>query len=468
MKWIKSGNTISHMLWKSYLFMIFVSIAMMIVPYFLCIIFSIRINKIEEYHNCSAADIIQDDYRQIDVSRINNLNGSVQVVTGNLEVITLSGEGVLPEKKLSISEWTQFLIQSGAVSNIECDIMYNEKENFWLIVELPIVKIDVKFVVNKDIVEYKQIMKMLWLMFFSYITLVILSVIVYSQMTAKNFRSPFRKLCTYANSLGQGHYEERISLQGPVEFRELVQDLNHLAAELEKERNFRKRAEENRNQLIRDISHDLKNPLMGIRGYAELCLQRNISTQQMKEYLELILHNSIRANELLMSLFEFSKLESADFKLHLETVDLGEFLRQEFITWIPELENKKFDYEVDIPEKEMPAHMDTMQMQRVFSNLFTNAIKYNSEGTAIGLSLKVFQDKYEITFYDNGKGIDQQYMESIFNPFIRPDGKVRNSNDGGSGLGLAIVQRIVILHGGDIWINDNVEKGTKFVIQLPI
>lgn len=449
--------------------MLVVSVVMIIVPYFLLLAFSLRINRLEEYQNCSATDIMQDDFREIDVSKISNLNGSVQVVTGELEVITLCGEGVITKEKLNDAEWTQFLIQSGAVNEIECDIIYNEKEKFWLIVELPVVEIDVRFVTNKDVVEYDRIMRLIWMMFLSYFTLVILCAVFYSRMTARNFKKPFQKLCAYANMLEQGHYEKRVEVQGIAEFKSLEQGMNHLVAELEKEKRFRKRVEENRNQLIRDISHDLKNPLMGVRGYAELCLQNeNLSQQQIKEYLELILHNSVRANELLMSLFEYAKIESADFVLHKEEVDLGEFLRQELIAWIPELEKSHFIYEVDIPETIMNAYIDVMQMKRVFSNLFSNAMKYNPDGTGIFISLKEFYGKYEIIFADNGVGIEEQYAETIFDPFIRPDGKVRNSNDGGSGLGLTIAKKIITMHGGELQIDTAVNKGTKFQITLPI
>lgn len=122
---------------------------------------------------------------------------------------------------------------------------------------------------------------------------------------AAGFRKTFHKLCDYVNMLEQGHYEKRIELEGLAEFKDLEQGMNHLAGELEKEKAFRKQIENNRNQLIRNISHDLKNSLMGISGYAELCLgKQQLTSSQMKEYLELILQNSKRSNELLMSLFD--------------------------------------------------------------------------------------------------------------------------------------------------------------------
>lgn len=469
MKWIRKRNTIAGMLWKNYAFMVLVSIVMVVVPYIVCIAFSVKINEIEAYQNCAAADLMQDDYHKIDVAKIHNMNGSVQVVTKDLDVITLCGRGVISQKKLNDTEWTEFLIQSGDVNDIERDIAYNEKEKFWLIVELPVAKIQVKFVLNQDLVEYNRFIYMFWLMFGSYFGLVLFSMVCYSRMTAAGFRKPFQKLCDYANMLEQGHYENRIELEGLAEFKDLEQGMNHLAEELEKEKAFRKQIENNRNQLIRDISHDLKNPLMGISGYAELCLgKQQLTSSQMKEYLELILQNSKRANELLMSLFDYAKVESADFQLHKETADFGEFLRQEFITWIPELENKHFTYEADIPEKDMPIQIDVAQMKRVFSNLFANALKYNPEGTGIFIQLEECQRYYEIVFADNGIGMEEQYAKTIFEPFTRPDGKVRNSRDGGSGLGLAIVKKIVTLHGGEIDIETNINKGTKFKIKLPI
>lgn len=468
MKQNKRRNTISAILWKNYLFMMFVSILLVLVPYVMCLYFSIKINGMEEYSGCSAEALMQDDYRQIDVAKIDNLNGSVQVVTGNLKVITLCGEGILAEKELTQAEWTGFLIWSGGVNDIECDILYNEKEKFWLLVELPVADIHFQFVVNRNMVGYDKIMQLFWVMAFSYFALIIICAVLYSCLTARNLRKPFHKLCNYTGVLQRGHYEERVELYGPVEFKELEQGMNLLATELEKEKKCRKQLEENRNQLIRDISHDLKNPLMGIRGYAELCLQKEqLSQQQMREYLELILHSSIRANELLMGLFEYAKVESADFVLHVEETDLGEFLRQELIDRISELESRHFTYEADIPEKAMPAKIDVMQMKRVFANLFSNAIKYNPENTAIFIALRKQKDQYEIIFSDSGVGMEEQYRKTIFEPFRRTDDKVRNSNDGGSGLGLAIVKKIITLHGGMINLDTEVGKGTRFFIYLP-
>lgn len=466
---MKNRNTVSAMLWKSYIFMVVVAVVMMIVPYIICVVFLEKLNKIEAYQNCSAEDIMQDDYNKIDVTRIENLNGSIQVVTGNLDVITLCGEGVLQEKSLNYTEWTKFLINSGGVNDIDCDVVYNEKENFWLIVELPMVKIEARFVINKDLVEYDRIMRMLWLMFASYVLFVIASAICYSNMTAANFRKPFQKLCDYANMLEQGKYEKRVELKGLDEFKNLEQGMNHLAEELEKEKALRNQMEGNRNQLIRDISHDLKNPLMGIQGYAELCMgKEDITQQQLQDYLELIRNNSIRANELLMNLFDYAKLESADFALKREKVDFGEFLRQELIAWIPELENKHFSYEADIPEHALDVTIDVAQMKRVFSNLFGNAIKYNPEGTSIFLAVREVSGKCEIVFSDSGIGMDEEYAKTLFEPFSRPDKQVRNSRDGGSGLGLAIVKKIILLHGGEICVDTARNQGTKFLMTLPI
>lgn len=184
--------------------------------------------------------------------------------------------------------------------------------------------------------------------------------------------------------------------------------------------------------------------------------------------MELILQNSIRANELLMGLFDYAKLESADFALQKEEVDMSEFLRQELIVWIPELDARHFTYEANIPESSMLLQIDVAQMKRVFANLFINAMKYNPEGTMISLTLKKVEGSYEITFSDDGVGMDEQYARNIFEPFSRPDNKVRNSQDGGSGLGLAIVKKIILLHNGDIFVETKQKEGTKFKIILPI
>jgi two-component system phosphate regulon sensor histidine kinase PhoR len=111
--------------------------------------------------------------------------------------------------------------------------------------------------------------------------------------------------------------------------------------------------------------------------------------------------------------------------------------------------------------------LDVVQMNRVFDNLFDNAIKYNEDGTHITVTIFKLNHFVHIEISDNGIGIAEKDTETLFEPFVRADENVRNSQTGGSGLGLAIVKRIVELHNGEIKLVSQIRKGCKFILIFP-
>jgi signal transduction histidine kinase len=240
-----------------------------------------------------------------------------------------------------------------------------------------------------------------------------------------------------------------------------------MAEQIEHEISLRKQSEDNRKQLILDISHDLKNPLASVIGYAELCRDNpNLTQTEREAYLKVISENSLRANRLITDLFELSKMESSEFVSNKTSVDVCEFIREEMVTAISILEQAKFTYDFYIPEEEIMVQLDIEQMGRVFQNLLANALQYNSPGTNI--TLDVFRQDGEvfILFQDNGIGIPAEIADKIFQPFVRAD-RARNSRTGGSGLGLAIVEKLIAAHGGTITLKTAENDGCEFMIRLP-
>jgi signal transduction histidine kinase len=256
------------------------------------------------------------------------------------------------------------------------------------------------------------------------------------------------------------------------EFYELQSGFEQLSEKLQEQKQERFKLQENRNRLIRDISHDLKNPLASIQGYTEVLLKQlddsmDFPMEMQKNYLQIIYSNSLRANQLISSLFLYSKLESSDFLLQPEKTDLCELLRENLIRFIPVFEEHHFQYELSVPNQEIFLQLDRTQMNRLLNNLYDNAVKYNQNIILISISVETTDTNVILTISDNGIGIDSEAAKDIFMPFQRVDEKVRNSQTGGSGLGLAIVKKIVELHLGTITLITEPNKGCKFVISFP-
>jgi signal transduction histidine kinase len=291
---------------------------------------------------------------------------------------------------------------------------------------------------------------------------------LYSRITAAKITRPLAKLCDGTRLLREGDYSVRVDLRLKNEFAQLQDTFNAMAEKIQREMALRKKSEEDRRRLILDISHDLKTPLASISGYGELCLGKpDLSAQEREKYLGVILTNSQRANRLLGELFELSQLDSPGFALRQEPTDLGEALRQACAEMIPALEEAGFDYDFEIPQEEIWVRLDVHRFQRIVQNLADNALRYNPKGTKVTVSLRQEGQEARVLFEDNGRGIPPLLAREIFKPFVRAE-ESRNSTSGGSGLGLSIARGIARAHGGDLTLDSDEGRGSRFLLSLPL
>jgi len=419
-----------------------------------------------------ASSIMKDDYKQIDTSQVVQNGGSVQVVDREYRVVVSEGKDVFSKKQLNASEFTEFLVWSKHKSTpFNHDIIYNPKGEFWLIVTFPAsIRIDFSFIMNTDAAEGdfgKAVLILIGVVIVYLLVMAVLS-IIYAKITALQITVPLRKLCDGTRLLREGDYSARVDLRLDNEFAELQDTFNDMASRIEHEITLRKKAEEDRRRLILDISHDLKNPMASIQGYAELlCQKPDIGEQACREYLKIIHQNSLRANRLLTELFELSRMDSPEFSIKKEKTDLSETLRQLCGELVPQLEQAGFKYEFDIPEKSVFVMLDKDRFSRIIHNLAGNALKYNPEGTIVSVALSVMDRQAVIDFDDDGIGIPAHLAQDIFKPFVRADYS-RNSETGGSGLGLSIARKIAQAHSGDLILRETGKKGCNFRITIPL
>ncbi len=231
-----------------------------------------------------------------------------------------------------------------------------------------------------------------------------------------------------------------------------------------------KQVDQERNRMLSNIAHDIRNPITTILGYAQALDDGMVrDAQKEADYHRAIRRKAERVDRLIDILFEYAKLNSSGFSLKKEPLDVCECLRQNAALLYSDAEEAGMELIPEIPNEAAVRSIDRLQFSRIITNLVTNSIRYNPKGTKILIRYIVDPDGWRddrLVIADSGDAIDPEMAGRLFEPFSRGDAS--RPTDGGSGLGLSIVKSIVELHGGRISYCAEVEGYTKgFLIELP-
>lgn len=265
--------------------------------------------------------------------------------------------------------------------------------------------------------------------------------------------------------------EQRIDYDyslAPKELVSIFETFNKVSMDLKKSEQAREELEEGRQKLLANISHDLRTPITVIQGYSKALLDRLILGEAREQYLTIIHQKSIILNDLISSLYDFSRIQHPDFQLNMTRKNLSEYLRHYWARHYDECHVLGYQLEIDIPEGRYDVYLDQVQFERVLDNLLNNFIKYNAKGTTLFFQMKVRHKEVILTMADDGVVIPETIAKSLFNPFVTGS-ESRTAGKGGTGLGLSIVQQFVEMHGGTVTLVTDLPKYTKaFVIYLAL
>jgi len=206
------------------------------------------------------------------------------------------------------------------------------------------------------------------------------------------------------------------------------------------------------------IAHDVSNPLTVAMMKAELLLEK-VGSEAEKEELHKIMQRIEDAEALLIKAREYTQVEEMK-ELDFQEADIGEFIKvvvEDFSSMA-----KERGQEIRYEEKRVKA-MVNPRIKDALSNLLSNAIKYSPPGSVIDIRMEDLEDRVRIAFKDQGEGIPDEYKEAVFGRMKR----INREGVKGTGLGLAIVKKIVELHKGRVWVEDNTPKGSVFILELP-
>jgi two-component system, OmpR family, phosphate regulon sensor histidine kinase PhoR len=224
-----------------------------------------------------------------------------------------------------------------------------------------------------------------------------------------------------------------------------------------------KHLENIRKEFVANVSHELRTPLSIIKGYVETLLDDqppDVATSQ--QFLETIQRHTRRLESLIDDLLSISELESQQARLSLAPVSLRAVAAAVLEEIRPRAGGKCIS--VEVPDLRVRADAD--RLRQVLLNLLDNAIKYTQDGGQIRITARPVSGDAEVCVADNGPGIAPEHLARIFERFYRVD-KARSRELGGTGLGLSIVKHIVQAHGGRVWAESELEKGSRFYFTLP-
>lgn len=228
---------------------------------------------------------------------------------------------------------------------------------------------------------------------------------------------------------------------------------------------IKNKQEELRSTLLRAISHDLRTPLTGISGFAELLIKNsNILSEKKKlQIYSDIYDDSIWLLNLIENLLAVTRFDKNEIKMHKESEYISDIIKDAVSHLGKEKEN--FNIHTDIEDEKLSALMDGKLISQVIFNLIDNAMKYSPEGTNITIKASTAGKDLKISVIDEGSGIRDEDKDKIFEMFYTVNNKIADGRRG-LGIGLALCKTVIEAHGGTISITDNKPRGTKFSFDI--
>lgn len=276
-----------------------------------------------------------------------------------------------------------------------------------------------------------------------------------------------RHIISELHYIANGNYDHRIPFELSGDLGKVVESINGLVDSTVEAIEEERKIEQSKDELITNISHDIRTPLTSIIGYLGLIEDKQYhSEEELLKYTHTAYSKSKQMKVLVDDLFEYTKVRQPSTPIQAIQFDMEQLLDQIAIDFELDAHKKGMSIEVNTHPSPFIMEGDTEKLVRVFNNLISNALKYGKGGKEIILQAEKIGSEAVITIMNDGPTIPEIALSHLFDRFYRVE-ESRNQETGGTGLGLAIAQSIVVLHGGYIYAKSE-NHWTSFVMHLPL
>ncbi|WP_223591833.1 sensor histidine kinase [Neobacillus bataviensis] len=305
------------------------------------------------------------------------------------------------------------------------------------------------------------------MIFIGFVLILVLTNSVLSYLMSRRILKPINQMSEAASKISAGNLDFHLEPIRKDELGKLVKSFDEMRKKLKKSADLREQYENNRRELIANISHDLKTPITSIRGYVEGIKDGVANTKEkLERYLDTIHVKATHMDRLINELFLFSKLDVNSVPFNFEKVELNLFL-EDYLEEIRLDLSDEGTQIVMVTNFRIAVFIDRDKIIRVINNIIFNSVKYIEKGKCrIQISFKEQGKMVKVSICDNGPGVPADEIANIFDRFYRGDPS-RSSDTGGSGLGLAIAAQIIQAHGGEIWAENSSGGGLSIHFTLP-
>lgn len=292
--------------------------------------------------------------------------------------------------------------------------------------------------------------------------------VVYWRLIRRYHQMQLRHIIGELHYIANGHFDHRIPFTLKGDTQRVVTSVNSLVDSVIASIDEERRIEKSKDELITNVSHDLRTPLTSIIGYLGLIEDHQYhSEEEILKYTNTAFSKAKQMKSLVDDLFVYTKMRQTDTPLSIATLDVDQMMEQLAASFELEAGEKGMSISVETPDEPVHIEADAEKLGRVFNNLISNALKYGEGGKHIALRVNpVSDDEVVISVENDGQKIPRAALGQVFERFYRVE-ESRSKATGGTGLGLAIAQSIVSLHGGYIYVTSDDEL-TRFVIHLPV
>lgn len=292
-------------------------------------------------------------------------------------------------------------------------------------------------------------------------------IVLYWRLIRRYHQMQLRHIISELHYIANGHFDHRISFSVNNDMQKVIDSINSLVDSTVGAINEEKAIEQSKDELITNVSHDIRTPLTSIIGYLGLLKNGAVTSQEdMLKYINTAYDKAEQMKSLANDLFEYTTLKSTKTKLNVTPINIKSMMEQVAAGFELEAEKKGIAFSVKARPDDLIVNADVEKLVRVYNNLISNALKYAAGASRINLVANLINhEQVELRVENNGEPIPKDKLKKIFDRFYRVESS-RNTKTGGTGLGLSIVQGGVELHGGTIRCESN-KDWTRFIILLP-